>query len=53
MKAICEGRMSKADVVHQSLTQYREVFVTTMQQMNVLKTVSALTLWRHRTAAPR
>ncbi|KAF2101899.1 DNA topoisomerase 3-beta [Rhizodiscina lignyota] len=37
MRAICEGRMTKADVVHQSLEQYREVFVITTQQMDVLK----------------
>lgn len=44
MKAICEGRMTKADVVHQSLEQYREVFVITTQQMDVLKAVSHLSM---------
>ncbi|KAK3081835.1 hypothetical protein LTS18_000862, partial [Coniosporium uncinatum] len=36
-KAICEGRSTKADVVHQSLEQYREVFIRTNQQIAVLK----------------
>jgi len=40
MKAICEGRSTKADVVHQSLEQYREVFIRTNQQIGVLKDVS-------------
>jgi hypothetical protein len=40
MKAICEGRMTKYEVVQQSLEQYREVFIKTNQQINVLKGVS-------------
>lgn len=44
MKAICEGRMTKAEVVNQSLEQYREVFVTTTQQIDVLKAVGPLLL---------
>lgn len=39
MKAICEGRSSRNDVVQQNLDQYRSVFIRTMQQMNVLKAV--------------
>jgi len=42
MKAICEGRSTRADVVHQSLEQYREVFIRTNQQIGVLKDVSPL-----------
>jgi hypothetical protein len=41
MKAICEGRSTKHQVVQQSLEQYREVFVRTKQQIGVLKGVSS------------
>ncbi|KAF2264900.1 DNA topoisomerase III [Lojkania enalia] len=37
MKAICEGRSTRNDVVHQNLEQYRAVFNRTAQQINVLK----------------
>lgn len=37
MKAICEGRTTKNDVVQMNLEKYREVFVRTVQQMDVLK----------------
>ncbi|PVH94649.1 prokaryotic type I DNA topoisomerase [Periconia macrospinosa] len=37
MKAICEGRSSRNDVVQQNLDQYRAVFIRTTQQINVLK----------------
>lgn len=37
MKAICEGRKSKREVVDESLEQYREVFVKTQLQLDVLK----------------
>jgi DNA topoisomerase-3 len=40
MKAICEGRSSRNDVVQQNLEQYRAVFNRTSQQINVLKAVS-------------
>lgn len=39
MKAICEGRMTRNDVVQTSLDKYRELFVRTAQQMDVLKAV--------------
>lgn len=42
MKAICEGRSTRNDVVQQSLEQYRAVFTRTQQQINVLKAVSCL-----------
>lgn len=38
MKAICEGRTTRNDVVQQNLEQYRAVFNRTVQQINVLKT---------------
>ncbi|EUC45325.1 hypothetical protein COCMIDRAFT_95795 [Bipolaris oryzae ATCC 44560] len=41
MKAICEGRSTRNDVVQQNLEQYRVVFNRTVQQINVLK--SAIT----------
>ncbi|OCK90395.1 uncharacterized protein K441DRAFT_666037 [Cenococcum geophilum 1.58] len=37
MKAICAGTTTRNDVVHQNLEKYREVFVRTTQQINVLK----------------
>ncbi|KAL1592503.1 DNA topoisomerase [Nothophoma quercina] len=40
MKAICEGRTTRDDVVQQNLEQYRAVFNRTVQQINVLKSVS-------------
>ena len=39
MKAICEGRSTRNDVVQQNLEQYRAVFNRTVQQINVLKSV--------------
>lgn len=37
MREICAGTKTKRDVVHESLEQYREVFVKTQQQIGVLK----------------
>ncbi len=37
MKAICEGRKTRTQVVQESLEQYREVFVKTQREINVLK----------------
>ncbi len=37
MKAICEGRLTRTEVVHESLEQYREVFVKTQRDIAVLK----------------
>lgn len=42
MKAICDGRSTKYQVVQESLEMYREVYVMTTQRMDVLKTVSGL-----------
>ena len=44
MKAICEGRSSRNDVVQQNLDQYRAVFTLTQRQINVLKAVSIMTV---------
>lgn len=54
MKAICEGRSTRQDVVQQNLEQYRAVFNRTAQQINVLKSVSQYCarrttfVWSHR-----
>ena len=41
MKAICEGRVSRNDVVQQNIEQYREVYYLTLQKLDVLKEVRA------------
>lgn len=45
MKAICEGRTTRNDVVQQNLEKYRAVFNRTNQQINVLKSVRASSEW--------
>lgn len=37
MKAICDGRKEKADMVYESLHAYRDVFIRTQRDINVLK----------------
>lgn len=37
MKAICEGRKSRREVVDESLEQYREVFIKTQREIDALK----------------
>ena len=37
MKEICDGRKSKTQVVHESLEQYRDVFIRTQRDMTSLK----------------
>jgi DNA topoisomerase III len=37
MKAICEGRKTRAEVVHESIEEYREVFGRTQRNFGVLK----------------
>ena len=39
MRAICEGRTTRNEVVQQNLDKYRAVFNRTNQQINVLKSV--------------
>lgn len=43
MKAICDGRTTRQEVVQQNIEQYRAVFTRTAQQINVLKSVSQIT----------
>ena len=40
MKDICAGTRTRSEVVHESLEQYREVFIRTSQQIDVLRAVS-------------
>ena len=40
MKEICAGTKSRHDFVHETLEQYREAFVKTQQQVEVLRAVS-------------
>ncbi|KAK6388299.1 hypothetical protein LTR65_007977 [Meristemomyces frigidus] len=37
MKAICEGRKTKAEVVHESIEQYRDVYIRTQQRLDSLR----------------
>lgn len=42
MKAICEGRKTKAEVVHETIEQYREVYILTQRRLDMLRAVSCL-----------
>lgn len=42
MKAICEGRKNKSEVIQESLDQYRDVYLRVQQQLPVLHAVSSL-----------
>lgn len=42
MKAICEGRSTKQEVLHESLSKYRQVFDQSQEQLSVLKAVSSI-----------
>ncbi|KAL2022325.1 hypothetical protein VTK56DRAFT_5723 [Thermocarpiscus australiensis] len=37
MKAICEGRTTKQAVLHESLTEYRQVYNQSREELNILK----------------
>lgn len=39
MKAICEGRTTRAVVLRESITQYRQVFMQTQEKLDVLRAV--------------
>ena len=43
MKAICEGRKTRREVIDETVEQYRAVYVRTQQRLDVLRTVSAPT----------
>lgn len=40
MKAICEGRKSKAEVVHETIEQYRTVYIQTQRRLDTLRAAS-------------
>lgn len=42
MKEICSGSKTRNDMVHETLEQYREAFVRTQQQVEVLKAVGLM-----------
>lgn len=42
MKAICEGRKTRLEVVQETLEQYRNVYVRTQQRLPLLHAVSCL-----------
>jgi DNA topoisomerase-3 len=46
MKEICEGKKTRDEVVQESLGQYRQVFVRTQQQIEILKDVSPPPEWK-------
>ena len=39
MKAICEGRKTRREVIQETIEQYRAVYVRTQQRLDVLRTV--------------
>lgn len=41
MKAICEGRKTRQEVVQETIEQYLAVYNRTQQRLNVLHAVSA------------
>jgi DNA topoisomerase-3 len=42
MKAICEGRKTRREVVEESLNQYRDVYLRVQQQLPKLHDVSVV-----------
>lgn len=40
MKAVCEGRRTKMDVVQETIEQYRAVYVRSAQRFDMLRRVS-------------
>ncbi|KAH8909523.1 prokaryotic type I DNA topoisomerase [Coniochaeta sp. PMI_546] len=47
MKAICNGRTTKQTVLQESLTQYRQVYDQSQEQLGVLRAVGNPSLLRH------
>ena len=44
MKAICEGRATRSDVLRESLRQYKDVFMESKEKLGMLKSVSCIIL---------
>lgn len=42
MKAICEGRKTRAEVVQETIDQYRAVYILSQRRMNALHTVNRI-----------
>ena len=42
MKAICEGRKTRREVINETVEQYRDVYVRTQQHLDVLRDVRSL-----------
>ena len=40
MKAICEGRKTRREVIEETVEQYRAVYIRTQQRLDVLRAVS-------------
>lgn len=40
MKAICEGRKTRRQVVEETIEQYRDVYMRTQRQLGLLRAVS-------------
>ena len=43
MKAICEGRAARADVLRESLRQYKDVFMQSKEKLGLLRSVGYIT----------
>jgi DNA topoisomerase-3 len=44
MKAVCEGRKTRQEVIEETVEQYRAVYVRTQQRLDVLRAVRHPTL---------
>jgi DNA topoisomerase-3 len=44
MKAVCEGRKTRREVIEETVEQYRAVYVRTQQRLDVLRAVRHPTL---------
>jgi DNA topoisomerase-3 len=40
MKAICEGRLTKREMLSETIEQYRGVYMRTQQRLDMLRNVS-------------
>ena len=52
MKAICEGRTTRNEVMRDSIRQYKRVFMDSQQRASVLKSVSSVTVPRPSRSKP-
>jgi len=47
MKAICEGRTTREDVLRESLRQYKQVYQQSQERLNILKAVSGYIIFAY------